>query len=208
MKRSRGVSTFVATLILVAISLTLSYVVYQGVRSFSSGGGAPTFENQVTLLQGTPDILRLAVNSSQQSTPLSLEAESASSQSGILYFDGSGYGATSSLCLPTATTFFSVYAASAGNIQITSDGRSWIDGQWATSLMVQPGWHEVMISDASSCDLTTPGAPAVAYPSKTVSGVPLVGASPSDSFTFYVPTDGSDDPLLIVFNGGYDQIAS
>lgn len=207
MRRSAGVSSFVATLIIVMISLSLSYVVYQGVRGFSLGKGQDTFSNQTTLLQGSPDILQVVVNSSQATTPLAFEVDSASSKSGILYFDGSGYASTPSLCVAGGTTFFSLFAASTGTVQVSSNGVSWIDGHLTASLPAQPGWNEVMISGASSCSVSGPGVGEATYPSAAISAVPLLGSAPSNGFAFYLPAEGTGPSMLVVFDGGEDRIA-
>jgi hypothetical protein len=138
--------------------------------------------------------------------------DGVSSQDGVLYLDGSGnYGTTpSSLCLQGATTFFSVFAQSAGLLQVQSNGNAWIDGHWAASLAVASGWNEVMISDASSCAVVTPSGATVSGPGPGVSGLPMTGVIPSLSFTLYVPSSGSPDlsQLLVIFSdGGYDRIA-
>jgi hypothetical protein len=215
MKRSRALSGYVAALVLVVITMSLSYVVYEGVRSFDPDkqGQEGTFANQVLLIQGSPDdFLRVTVNSSQPETPAALEVDGASSQSGVLFLDGAGrYGtAPSSLCLPGATTFFSVYAQTPGLLQVRSDGEAWIDGRWAASLSVAIGWNEVMISDASSCFVVTPDGARVSGPGAGVSGIPVTGVVPSASFTLYVPSGGPAalSQLLLVFDdGGYDRIA-
>ncbi len=215
LKRSRGFSGYVAALVLVVITMSLSYVVYEGVRGFDPDkqGQEGAFANQVLLLQGSPDdVLRVVVNSSQRETPVALEVDGASSQDGVLYLDGTGrYGAApSSLCLPAATTFFSAYAQTAGLLQVRSNGQAWIDGHRAASLSVPIGWNEIMISDASSCMVVTPSGATVSGPGPGVSGVPVTGAVPSTSFTLYVPSGGLpglSQMLLVFSDGGYDQIA-
>jgi len=215
LKRSRAFSSYVAALVLVVITMSLSYVVYEGVRSFSPDkqGLEGTFANQLLLLQGSPDdVLQVKVNSSRLETPVALEVDGASSRNGVLYLDGAGrYGATpSSLCLPAATTFFSVYSQAAGRLLVQSDGQAWIDGHWASSLYVTSGWNEVMISDASSCSIVTTSGATVSGPGAAVSGLPITGSVPSASFILYVPSGGPSNPsqLLLVFDdGGYDQIA-
>jgi hypothetical protein len=215
LQRSRAFSGYVAALVLVVITMSLSYVVYEGVRSFDPDkqGQGGTFANQVLLLQGSPDdVLRVTVNSSEPETPVALEVDGASSQNGVLYVDGAGhYGiAPSSLCLSGATTFFSVYAQTAGLLQVRSDGQAWVDGRWGASLPVTIGWNEVMISDASSCSVVTPNGTTVSGPGAGVSGVPVTGTVPSTSFALNVPCSGPSglSQLLLVFSdGGYDQIA-
>jgi len=194
-----------ATIILVSITLSLSYVVYEGV----SGLAPPrqvVFTNQVTQIGGSPSLSEVLVNASSAGTPIAFEAGGASSHSGVLFFDGSRYGTTRQLCLANATTFFSVHTG-AGTLIASGNGRTWIDGYWTGSLAVTAGWHEVMITDSSSCSITETDSTSVAYPSADLSTVPLMGAIPSSSFSLYVPTGGAAASFVMVFDGSYDRIA-
>ena len=56
MRRAKGISGFVATLVLVVISLSLSYVVYEGVSRLAPPR-AVVFSNQVLTLGGSPEIV-------------------------------------------------------------------------------------------------------------------------------------------------------
>ncbi|MGA2663729.1 MAG: hypothetical protein ABSF83_02120 [Nitrososphaerales archaeon] len=209
MRRSRGVSGFVATLLLVSISLSLSYVVYEGVSRLTPPSEA-VFSNQSLALGGSPDVIQFQVNASAEATPRALEADDASSGSGILYFNGTAYGTSQRLCASGATTFFSVYASTPGPlVAASSGGATWIDGDLTGSLVVGPGWHEVMFSDARACQVTPPGAPApiASFPAADLSAVPFTGASPSTGFLVWVPTDGDGHSLVMVFDGGLDRLA-
>ena len=206
MRRSKGVSSFVASLILVAISLSLAFFVYEGVSRFAPPR-VDVFSNQLTNVGGTPSLVEAQVNASSEGAPLALEADDASSHSGILYLNGTGYGTTQQLCLPNATTFFSVYTPSSGLLQTSSSGKAWIQGQWTSSLNVGPGWHEVMFSDASSCQVSGPTGGEFSFPSPDVSTVPVVGSFPSSTFVLYIPTDGLHHSLVLVFEGGFDSLA-
>ncbi len=205
MRRSRGVSTFVATLILVSISLSLSYVVYEDVSKFAPPQ-QEVFTNQTNQVGGSLGIVQIVVNASSPSSPLAFDAGGSSSQSGILYFNGTDYGTSNSFCLAGATTFFSVFTG-AGTITATGNGKAWIDGRWTGSTVVQAGWHEVMFSDASSCAITLPDGQKTIYPSVDVSTVPLIGTIPSSTYDLYVPAGSSDGPFLLAFDGSYDRIA-
>jgi hypothetical protein len=205
MRRSKGVSTFVATLVLVSITLSLSYVVYEGVSRFTPPQ-EDVFANQVSQVGGSPGLALVVVNASSPGTPLAFEAGTASSQAGILYFDGTRYGASHQLCVANATTFFSVYTGD-GVLRATGNGRAWIDGYWTDALEVRSGWQEVMFAHASSCTVTGPGGTAVAYPGADVSALPIIGSLPSSTFVLYVPTGGLSDSFLMVFDGSYDRIA-
>jgi hypothetical protein len=206
MMRSRGISGFVATLILVAISLSLSYVVYQGVSRLAPPR-EDIFSNQVLDLGGSPDLLQFHVNASSPSSPQAFEADDASSEAGVLYFNGTGYGTARQLCLPGATTFFSVYTAISGLLKTEANGKVWIDGYWTSSLNVQPGWHELMFSDSSSCEVTEPDGSSLSFPDNRVSTFPLSGSIPSTSFMICIPTDGPRHSLVLVFDGGFDRLA-
>ncbi len=206
MRRSRGVSGFVASLILVAISLSLTYVVYEGVSRLAPPK-QEVFSNQALILGGTPEMEQVQVNASTATSLQALEADDSSSQAGILYFNGTVYGTTQRLCLPGATTFFSVFTASSGILRASGNGRVWIDGRWTASLGVAPGWHEVMFSDASSCQVIAPDGSGLSFPGGDVSAVPFIGSSPSSSFELCIPTDGSRHSLVLVFDGGLDRLA-
>jgi hypothetical protein len=205
MRRSKGVSTFVATLVLVGIALSLSYVVYEGVSTIAPPE-QEVFTNQVNQVGGPQGIVQIVVNASSPGSPLAFEAGGSSSQSGILYFDGAGYGTTHGLCLAGATTFFSILTGS-GTITTTGNGESWIDGQWTDSLVVRAGWQEVMFSNASSCTITMPGGRTAVFPGADVSPIPLIGSVPSSAFDLYVPAGSSTGPFLLAFDGSYDRIA-
>ncbi len=206
MRTSKAISGFVATLVLVAIALSLSYVVYEGVSKLTPPK-TDVYSNQVLSLGGSPQIDEIQVNASSESTPQAFEADSAGSASGILYFNGSEYGTTRLLCLPGSTTFFSVYTATPGLLRVSATGAEWIDGVMTSSLSVTPGWHEVMFTDSASCSVTAPDGSGLAYPNADVSSIPIIGPVPSTSFTMYLPTDGLGHSLVLVFDGGYDRIA-
>jgi hypothetical protein len=206
MRHSKGVSGFVASLILVSISLSLAFFVYEGVSRFAPPR-EDVFSNQLTDLGGTPMLVEAQVNASSEGAPQALEADGASSHSGILYFSGAGYGTTQQLCLPNATTFFSVYTPSSGLLQASGTGKAWIQGQWASSLNVGSGWHEVMFSDASSCQVSGPAGEEFSFPGADVSSVPVIGSVPSSTFVLYIPTDGLHHSLVLVFEGGFDTLA-
>ena len=205
MRHSKGVSTFLATLLLVSITLSLSYVVYESVSRISPPAQM-VFTNQLVQVGGNVGLVLVSVNSSELGTPVAFQAGDVTSNSGILYFDGVGYGATHQLCLANATTFFAVHTTT-GTLQARSNGTNWIDGQLTSALDVGAGWHEVVFSDSSSCSVTLPGGLPATYPSGEVSTLPLMGALPSHSYQLYVPTGGSVGTLALVFNGGYDRIA-
>lgn len=205
MRRSKGVSTFVATLVLVTISLSLSYVVYEGVSRLAAPRQV-VYSNSVATLPGSPDMADVTVGVSSPSQPLALVVGNASSSSGVLFFNGASYGASDQLCSPGTTTFFSVFTG-AGTLQLAGNGRAWIDGYWTSSLPVQAGWQEVMFSGSSSCSVVDTNGLPVTYGSSDLSSVPLTGSVPSAQLSFYVPSDGATPQILLVFNGGYDQVA-
>lgn len=205
MRYRRGVSTFVATLVLVSIALSLSYVVYEGVSKIAPPE-QEVFTNQLYQVGGPLGLVQIVVNSSAPGSPLAFEADGSSSQSGILYYNGTGYGTTNGLCLAGATTFFSIMTGS-GTFTAASNGDAWIDGRWTDSMVVQPGWQEVMFSDASSCTVTLPDGQSPVFPGPNVSAVPMMGNVPSSTFDLYVPAGSSEGPFLLVFDGSYDRIA-
>lgn len=204
-RTKRGISGFVATLILISITLTLSYVVYEGVSRFAPPEQL-VFSNQIVDVGGDQGIVQLEVNASSSAAPLAFDAGDASSQSGVLYFDGTRYGTSSSLCLADATTFFSVYTTP-GVLEVSSTGPAWIDGFLTDTLRVDAGWQEVMVSDSTSCTVALPQGTDLGYPSPDLSTIPLIGNMPSTAFDLYVPAGPSAGPFVLVFDGSYDRIA-
>lgn len=205
MRRSKGVSTFVASLLLVGISLSLSCVVYEGVSRLAPPRQL-VFENRLDSLPGNPELLQITVNASSPAQPTALVVGNSSSTTGILFFNGTNYGTAGQLCSPGATTFFSVYSGT-GTLRAVGDGRAWIDGYWTSALTVQTGWHEVMFEDSSSCSVIDTDGLVVSYPGPDVSSVPVTGSLPSASLDFYLPSVGDAHQLLLVFPEGYDEIS-
>jgi len=214
LKRSPGFSTYVAALVLIVITMSLSFIVYQGVRSFApeKQDQDVTFVNRVVSLPNQDgELLLVSVNASEPVTPAAIEVQGQSSESGVLYLGQNGsYGSLgASLCLSGATTFFSVHSNATGLLQVQSNGQAWIDGHLVSSLEVPSGWNEIMITDASSCSVVTPDGKVISSPGSEVSGFPVMGSLPENTLTFYVPSDGSGtaSQILLVFaGGGVDQI--
>jgi hypothetical protein len=98
------------------------------------------------------------------------------------------------------TTFFSVYTGN-GVLSVTADGTTFIDGVQATSSTVTGGWHELIISNASSCEIVVPGGSQVSYPSSLVSTVPLAQPTPQ-SFVFLIPFETTGHSVTVSFDGG------
>jgi len=205
MTKSKGVSSFVATLILVSIALSLSYLVYEGVNTIAPPQ-QEVFSNQTVDVGGPQNLVRIDINSSLPATPLALLAGDSSSESGILFFNGQRYDSSQNLCLQNATTFFSV-RTSAGTVRVASNGTTWIDGVRSNSLDVGAGWHEVVISDSSTCSVNLPGGTQAVYGGPEVRSLPLIGNTPSTTFETYIPIGVSPIPLLLAFDGSFDRIA-
>jgi len=211
MKNRGAIAQYEATVVLVVVSLSLASVVYAGLRRESGLDQQPIFVNEVTPIGGSLGIEKIAANSSSGTTITSLSLDAASSSGGVLSFDGSAYTASTSLCAPSATTFFSVLASQAGTLQVATSGQAWISGTWGNSLTVSAGWHEVMIRGGASCSITLPGGQAIpdlwSHSSPLVSSIPIEGALSGTAFTFYVPTGAGSHSLLITSSGGFDDVA-
>lgn len=210
MRASRAIAQYEATVVLVVISLSLASVVYTAVKREAGVSSQPIFVSAVTAIGGTPTIDRVVVNSSSPAGISSISLDSASSSSGVLEFNGSGYSTVDSLCAAGGTTFFSVLASQAGTLQVSTNGASWVSGAWTSSESVSAGWQEVMIQGGSSCSVTLPGggaAPAMwTASSGLLSSLPLMGSHSGTSFTFYVPTAGGPQAILLASTGGLDDI--
>ncbi len=209
--RSRpGIAQYEATIVLVVISLSLASVVYEGLRRESTLEPQPLFVNEETPIGGSPVVERVEVNSSSATTLSSFSIDASSSTQGIIAFGGSSYSLVKSLCAPGVTTFFSVMASQSGALDVSTDGESWVSGQWGDSVSVSPGWQEVMIQSGTSCTVTLPGGrtvPSQWSPSSALlSSIPTQGALAGTSFTFYVPVGGGSHSLLIASSGGLDDV--
>ncbi len=209
MKSRAGIAQYEATIVLVVISLSLASVVYTALRRESGLEPTPLFVNTETAIGGDPAIERLEVNSSSATTVSSLSIDSASSTTGVLEFNGSAYSTTTSLCGAGVATFFSVFASHAGELQVATNGESWISGTWGGSVNVTSGWQEVMIQGGTFCNITLPGGQTVpsqwSPTSSIVSSVPIEGSLTGTAFTVYVPSGGGAHSLLITSSGGFDD---
>ncbi len=211
MKSRKAVAQYEATVVLVVVSLSLASVVYSGLRKESSLTPQPVFVSGETQVGGSPEIVRVEVNASMVTDVSSLSLDEASSDAGVIGFDGSAYSTSPTLCAAGKTTLFSVLAEQSGVLQVSTNGRAWVDGTWGGSVSVSPGWQEVMIQGGSSCAVTLPGGqtvPANWTPSSPiVSSIPAMGGTSGTSFVFYVPCDGSSHRLLITSSGGFDDVS-
>ena len=210
-RRRGAIAQYEATVVLIVLSLSLSSIVYGGLKRETSLGAQPVFVNEETPIGGSPNIIRLGVNSSSTTTISSFSPDEVSSTAGVLAFDGTAYSTSSSLCAPGLTTFFSVLAPQAGTLQVTTDGRAWVSGTWGGAAAVSPGWQEVMIQGGTSCSMTLPGGQAVGAQwdpsSPLLSSIPVVGALSGTAFTFYLPSGGGSHRILLTSNGGFDDVA-
>jgi hypothetical protein len=211
MKSRSAIAQYEATIVLVVISLSLASIVYSSLRRDSSIEPEPLFVNQETLIGGSPTLERLEVSSSSTTTISSLTLDEASSSTGVLAFDGSGYSSVPSLCAAGVTTFFSVLASRSGTLEVATDGKSWVSGVWGDKVSVSSGWQEIMIQGGTSCTVTLPGAEVVSgewnQSSTLVSSVPVQGALTGTSFTLYLPSAGGLHSLLITSTGGFDTVS-
>lgn len=192
-----------AGLLIVAVTLAVSYFVYSEVRFPVQR--QPVFSEDSYAIYGAPSFLRLQVNSSAPSQVEELAVDGAYSADGVLALGGGGYGTGGSLCGDGVTTFFSVNST-AGVLSVNSTGPSWIDGASAASAQVAAGWNEVSISNSTGCTVTLPDGQIVSYPSPQVSAVPLVGDGGS-SFLFYVPYDTGGHTVAVTIGGEVETYA-
>ena len=185
--------------------VSLSYLVYsQAPRPTSSGH--LVFLNNIHHVFASPSLVLVAINSSARDTVVEMDIDEASSSDGILALVGSSYRQVNYLCAEGATTFFSVYAAAPGELVVNADGESWVDGYAASSLGVDAGWHEIILSGARSCQVTLPGGHAITSPGSGVSRIPFIGRLESSSFALYLPFAGSRHQLRVLFSGGIDSL--
>ena len=210
-KSRTGVAQYEATIVLVVLSLSLGSIVYGGLKGETTMRAEPVFVNALMLIGGNPPIARVFVNSSSPTSVTSFSVDEASSQDGILTFDGSSFSASGSLCAAGATTFFSVLTPQAGTLTVTTDGRAWVAGTFGSSVTVRPGWQELMIQAGTSCSITLPGGQSVSdrwnSSSPVVSSIPVEGALSGTAFAFYIPGGGSPHRLLMTTIGGFDVVA-
>ena len=152
---------------------------------------------------GSPSILHLQVNSSVRVSLSEVRLDSASSESGVLALVGGGYTTVESLCGPRETTFFSVEVAAGGAIQVEGNGSSWIDGEAGPEVKVEPGVHEIMISNSPGCRVELPGGAIASFPSAQVSSAPEYSTS-SSSAVLLIPYVASPHSVTLVLSGGIE----
>lgn len=194
---AKAVAEVYSALIIVAVTVALSYTVYSQAKFPVEA--QPVYASTQYEVYGTPSVLNLEVTSSAPSSVAEFRIDEASSLSGILELSGAGYSTTKSLCGSGVTTFFSVYTKS-GVLEVADNGAAWIDGTRTASLSVTQGWHEVMISNSSICQVTLPGGDTPLYPSNLISAVPLKQTG-QQSFLFLVPFTTSGHEIVIAFAG-------
>ena len=187
---------------IVAITVALASAVYSQVHFGVVAG--PVFSFESYSVMGVPSILHLEINSSSPSAISELRVDGASSLSGILELVPTGYSDVGSLCSPDAATFFSVNTT-AGVLQVSSDGESWIDGVGGSVAQVGPGVHEIIISDASTCTITLPNGGQATYPSPSVLTIPRIGESEL-STVLLIPYYTSGHEATAVFTGGIEDV--
>jgi hypothetical protein len=204
-RRHRAVVEVYSSLVIIAMVVSLSYLVYSQ-ASRPTPSGHLVFLNDIRHIFGSPSLVLISINSSALDTVVELDIDEASSSTGILALLGSSYTTVKSLCAEGATTFFSVYAADSGELAIQADGASWVDGYAATSLRVGAGWHEVILSSARNCEITLPGGHVLTSPGSGVNSIPVIGRDESRSFALYLPFAGSRHQLQVLFTGGVDSL--
>lgn len=194
-----------SNLLIIAVILSLSYFIYsQGPRPDPSGH--LVYHNTVHEFFGSPSLALLRINSSGPDKVVELDVDQASSREGILSLQGSSYIAIQSLCTAHGTTFFSVYTPLPGDLIVNASGQSWIDDHLAKSIPVEAGWHELIISHASTCTIVLPGGQALSSVTSNVSSIPVIGRFTSSAFRLYLPFEGARHQINIIFSGGIDVI--
>jgi len=201
----RGVAEFYSSLIIVAIVLSISYLIYSEVPP-PNPSAHPLFRNTVYEVYGPTRLIFLGINSSLPASILDFDIDQSSSAGGILALEGSFYTNVQSLCVPGGTTFFSIYSPTSGTLSLTTNGRVWIDGQQTTSAGVKEGWHELVIAQALNCLVVLPGGKVIGSVGTGVSSIPLVGVSGSAQFFGYLPYASGRHRVEILFKDGIDSL--
>ncbi len=194
-----------SNLLIVAMILALSYFIYSQVQRPDTSGHI-VYHNAIRKVFGSPSFALLGINSSGPDKVLELDVDQASSADGILSLEGSSYTTIHSLCTPDGISFFSVYAPLSGDLSINVGGQAWIDGYLAKSTHVGAGWHELIISHASTCTIILPGGLLLSSVTSSVSSIPVIGQLASATFRLYLPFEGARHQINVVFNGGIDVI--
>src|SRR3989454_9350972 len=204
-RRRRAVVEVYSSLVIIAMVVPLSSLVYSQAPRLT-GSGHPVFLNNIRRVFDSPSLFLVAINSSAADTVVEVDIDEASSSDGILALVGSSYTSVNYLCAKGATTFFSVYAVAPGELVVNADGESWVDGYAASSLGVDAGWHEIILSGARSCEIALPGGQALTFPGSNVSPIPFIGRLESRSFALYLPFAGTRHQLRVFFSGGVDSL--
>src|SRR5438445_12372157 len=139
-RRRRAVVEVYSSLVIIAMVVSLSYLVYsQAPRPTSSGH--LVFLNNIRRVFDSPSLFLVAINSSALDTVVELDIDEAFSSDGILALVGSSYTPVNCLSAKAATTLFSVYAAPPGGFLVTAAGASWGGGSAASRLRRGGGEH-------------------------------------------------------------------
>jgi hypothetical protein len=187
-----------ATLIVLSITLSLSYLVYSELRAPRTGDQV-AFLNRTSVIAGSPDLLLLQVDSSKPSVLVSVQIDNISASSGVLALDANGYTNSGAPCERGLVTFFSVHSPVSSRVSILSDGGTWVGGYWRNSGAIGAGWTEVMIKNGSACSLSVPGG--------TISSLPLNAGEATTHFSLFLPVAGGTHHALLIFTGGFDRVA-
>lgn len=191
-----------SAVIVAAVTLALSCAVYS-LADFQVSP-SPVYSVSSFSVYGSPSLLHLQVNSTARTAPAELRIDNGSSLSGILELTASGYSETSSICGPGSTTFFSVRTGS-GTLSVSGAGTAWIDGRRASSALVEPGFHELIISNGAGCSVSLPGGGLVSGPSAAVSSIPVESMNQL-SYLFFIPYYTGGHVVTVIFDGGTEVV--
>ena len=187
---------------LVAMTLALAAFAYS--QAHYPVSHEPVYSLSSYSILGSPSVLHLQVNSTARVSLSEVRLDSASSETGVLALVGGEYTTVEALCGLGETTFFSVETAG-GTIQVAGGGSSWIDGQAGPDATVNPGVHEIMISNSGVCQVELPGGALLSFPSDRVSSVPEFSTS-APSAVLLIPYLSSPHSAMLVLPGAIETI--
>ncbi len=196
--RRAAVAELYATLVVISITFSMSYVIYSELSAPRTGDRL-VFLNRTSVIEGPPELVLLQVNVSKPTTLVSVQIDNISASSGILALGLNGYANSPTPCGSGLVTFFSVRTSAPAQLNLRSNGETWMGGYWSNAGAVGVGWTEVMINNASSCSVSVPGG--------TISTLPLSGTNESTNFRLFLPVASGTHYALLMFTGGFDKVA-
>lgn len=169
-----GVSELLSVLVIVALVIALSSFILTQARPISPKTESIVLKNSY-IVRGSPSLYFLQLNLSSPSQLKEFSIDTASSGNGVIALRGDSYFNTDKLCIADSVTFFSIKIQNKSLIDVSSDGNVWIDGVSTYSRFLDKGYHSIVISNGSYCNITLAG---FKFSMEDISMIPEYSISP------------------------------